>query len=189
MSKIKPTLVLLIITTIICTSLIVAHNSTYKDTSTIITEDLQKALNEIYDESDFRIITDWTSLGFNEEVPDDVEKLVINDKNQLAFQMSVDAYNKDGLNMVVGIENGKVSGVVFLKITDSPGIGTKIDNEQFLSQFLGRNEAVEIAKRPHLENQLETVSGATYSAKGAVKGVNLAIETAKKLNLEGGGNE
>lgn len=189
MSRIKPTLVLVIITTVICTLLIVAHNATYKDTSSIITEDLKNALDEIYGESDFQIVTDWSTLAFSGEIPNDIEKLVVNSKKQIAFQMSVDAYNKDGLNMVVGIENGKISGIVFLKITDSPGIGTKIDNEEFLSQFLGRNQTVEIAKRPHLENQLETVSGATYSAKGAVKGVNLAIETAKKLNLGGEENE
>ena len=40
MSKIKPALVLAVITTVIAALLIVAHNLTYVDTSGIITEDM-----------------------------------------------------------------------------------------------------------------------------------------------------
>ncbi|NLJ15598.1 MAG: FMN-binding protein [Clostridiales bacterium] len=185
MSKIKPTLVLVTITIVICTLLIVAHNATYVDTSNIITEDLQEALNEIYEDKDFKIVSDWSELGYTEEIPKEIEKLVINQKNQIAFQLTVDAYNKDGISMVVGIENNKVKGVKFLQISDSPGIGTKIDNEDFLKQFLGKDSAVEVSKNPTSENQIDTVSGATYSSKGAANGVNLAIETAKKLKVGG----
>ena len=86
-----------------------------------------------------------------------------------ARQVCTDGYSKDGINILVGIdENGAVSGIEFVSLGETPGLGSKVrDIETFREQFYGRKEVTD---------DLDAISGATYSSNGMKKAVDTAIE-------------
>ena len=71
---------------------------------------------------------------------------------------------------------GSVKGISVAGISETPGLGTKVNDSAFLDKFSGKNEAVSIVKTaPKNENEIEAVTSATYSSKGVAKAVNIAI--------------
>ncbi len=180
---IKPVIVLSLITTIVSVLLIVTYNLTYVDTSGIITDDLREKCVYLMGEGDFSIVTDWKAEGYAIEKPDNVEKLIKKSDGSLAFQIITSGYNKNGLNLLVAMDDqGAVKGVSIVSITETPGLGTKVDSEDFLAKFSGLKDTVEVVKSaPSSDNEVEAVTGATYSSKGVVSAINIAIETYKEM--------
>ena len=88
------------------------------------------------------------------------------------------------INLMVGIDtDGKVSGISFVSMSETPGVGTKVKGEGFVSQFLGLSENAVIGEN------VDGISGATFSSKGVAEAVNNALalgidfeEMAKNLS-------
>lgn len=66
--------------------------------------------------------------------------------------------------------DGTIVNVIGMKNTETPGLGTKVAEEEFSSQFVGR------AAEPLTINDIDAVTGATISSKAALAAVNEAIE-------------
>lgn len=133
--KIKPPLVLTLICLITCGLLVMAYEATYVDNTGIITEKLAESLTDVFgsDES-FEMLknNDGTVKTY------DGVTSILSDGTNTAFEISANGYSKDGLHVLVGIdENGTVKGVSIMSIGETPGLGTKVQNEGFLSQFVG----------------------------------------------------
>ncbi len=82
------------------------------------------------------------------------------------------------INMMVGIDSeGEVSGIKIVSLSETPGVGTKVMGDSFLSQFLGRSgdETLEIGKN------IDGIGGATFSSKAVVSGVNEALAVSFDL--------
>ena len=89
------------------------------------------------------------------------------------------------IQMVVGLErDGKVSGVSIITMNETPGLGTKISDEEFLAQFTSWSSATidEDAKG------IDAVTGATKSTNGVKKGVVAAAHLYEEIlvGLDGG---
>lgn len=181
----KPTIVLTCITTIVAVLLVLTHQFTYVDTSNMITDKLMSALTEVLGEGDFSIVSDWNEYGA--EKPENVEKLIKKSDGSLAFEIVTDGYSKKGLDLVIAMNSdGSVKGVSVVSLGETPGLGTKVQNESFLSLFTGKKGEVEIVKNaPAKDSEVQGVTGATYSSKGVARAVNIAIDTYGKLKLEG----
>lgn len=182
----KPTVVLTCVTTIVAVLLVVTHQFTYVDTSNVITDKLNSALTEVMGEGEYSIVSDWKEYGA--EKPDNVEKLIKKSDGSLAFEIVTDGYSKKGIDLVVAMNsNGTVKGVSVVSLGETPGLGTKVRNDSFLSQFKGKIDIVEIVKNaPAKDSEVQGVTGATYSSKGVAKAVNIAIETYKQLKPHSG---
>lgn len=180
----KPTIVLTCVTTIVALLLIVTHQITYVDTSNIITDKLKAALTEVMGEGEYEIVSDWSEYGA--EKPDNVEKLIKKSDGGLAFEIITDGYSKKGIDLLVGInKDGSVKGISVVSLGETPGLGTKVENESFLSQFTGKKGQLAVVKNaPSKEAEVQGVTGATYSSKGVTKAVNIAIEAYGKLQLD-----
>lgn len=173
----KPTVVLTCVTTIVAILLVVTHQLTYVDTSNIITDKLKSALTEVMGEGEYSIVSDWSEYGT--EKPDNVEKLIKKSDGGLAFEIVTDGYSKKGIDLVVAMNtDGTVKGVSVVSLGETPGLGTKVQNESFLSQFIGKKGELSIVKNaPKNDSEVQGVTGATYSSKGVAKAVNIAIDT------------
>lgn len=92
----------------------------------------------------------------------------------------------DVIDMLVAInKEGAVSGVQILAISDTPGIGMKVQsNEEFQSRLLGLEDSVKAVKTTPSVGEVQVIAGATVSSKAYINGVNAAIETSRKLELE-----
>lgn len=183
MNTIKPVLVLSAITTIISALLIVTYNLTYVDTSGIITEALNQKCISLMGEGEYRIITDWEAEGYNIAKPDDIEKLIVKEDGALAFEIISSGYSKNGLDLLIAMNrDGSVRGISVVKISETPGLGTNVNDDEFLRRFANKKEEVIIVKRtPTSENEVETVTSATYSSKGVASAVNTAITTFREM--------
>lgn len=85
---------------------------------------------------------------------------------------------KGEIGMMVGLDTeGKVIGISIISCDETIGIGTKIKDEAFLSGFIGLNEQVTYKKgATDADNgYIDGISGATYSSKAVIVGVNAAI--------------
>ena len=179
----KPVIVLSLITTIVSALLIVTYNLTYVDTSGIITEELNEKCVYLMGEGEYSIVTDWKAEGYAIEKPDNVEKLIKKADGSLAFEIVTSGYNKNGLDLLVAMnDDGTVKGISVVSISETPGLGTKVDDESFLGRFAGIGDTVTIVKNsPSSESEIQAAAGATYSSKGVATAVNIATETYKEM--------
>ena len=211
--KIKPPLVLTLICVIACGLLVAAYEATYVDNTGVITEKLEAGLTELYGSSEgFEMLKnpDGTVLTF-----DGVDS-VLSDGNNTAFEITANGYSTGGLYVLVGIsQGGYVHGVSLMTISDTPGIGTRVQDESFLKQFRGvtydmtiSNDNSEPVKAKavwgtraeinslEIESQfdggsgssftLDALSGATFSSNGMYNAVKTALAAYEEMKGDEG---
>lgn len=77
----------------------------------------------------------------------------------------------------VGIHiDGTVSGIKVISHTETQGIGTRIEGEDFTDSFVGKTTESELVpvESPSAENEVQLLSGATISTNAVLVGVNNA---------------
>ena len=185
MNKFIPMIVLTAITTIVALLLIATHAFTYVDTSGIITDKLMSACVEAMGEGEYTIVADWQADGYGIEKPDNVEKLIKKSDGSIAFEIITNGYSKNGLDLLVAMNaDGSVKAVSIVSVTDTPGLGTKVQDGDFLAQFSGKSGQLSIVKnQPTSDDEIQAVTGATYSSTGVTKAANIAIEVYSQMNI------
>ena len=171
--KIMPPLVLTLICVITSALLVAAYNITYVDTTGVITDELASGLTEIYGGSD----------GFDMLMNDDGTvktydgvTSVITNGSGTAFEITADGYSKGGLHLLIGFdESGSICGISVISIGETPGLGTKVQNKDFLDKFKGISSE---------DYQVDNITGATYSSKGMKAAVNTALEAYSQMKGE-----
>lgn len=96
---------------------------------------------------------------------------------------SGDGY-KGPIQVAVGINNdGQITGIGFLTIDETPGLGMKAKDPEFKDQFAGKDaQFFELSKTgASADNQINCISGATFSSKATMNAVNAAVAFSKTL--------
>lgn len=90
------------------------------------------------------------------------------------------------IETIVGIDkSGSVKNTQIVSISETSGIGTKIETPDFLNQFVGKSGSITgVASSPE-KGQIQTISGATKSSKAFLRGVNAALTVFQNI---GGGD-
>ncbi len=181
--NLKPAIVLSAVTTIISALLITAHNLTYVDTSGIITTKLEEKCVSLMGSGDFMIVSDWLGAGYEIEKPESISKLILKEDGTEAFEIVADGYNKGGLDLLIAMNSdGSIKGIEVVSITETPGLGTNVNDRKFLSLFESISEKAVITKKtPVSPGEVEAVTGATYSSKGVAAAVNTAISVYREM--------
>ncbi len=92
-------------------------------------------------------------------------------------------YNGD-VKIIVGYAPDlSVCGVEIAEHAETPGLGAKITEQDFLKQFLGKNEF------GAYEDEVDGIASATYSSKAVHAGIKRATEALNDLILKTGGGE
>lgn len=165
-SKIMPSLVL----TIICSIAAILLVFSYELTKESIAEQKQirfsKSVESLFGNPDCTLVND----NFREE---SVQAIAVTPDGKTAVQIAADGYSKGGINVLIGIdESGSVCGIEFVSLGETPGLGTKIrDNEDFRKQFYNNYSP---------DTDIDTISGATFSSNG----LKSAVDTALKVYSE-----
>ena len=112
----------------------------------------------------------------------------VNDKGILegyCIQVQPMGYS-DIIDMIVAIDKeGAVSGVQILSISDTPGVGMKVDSdEKFKTSVYGLDDTASIVKTEPKGNEVQVISGATISSSAYINGVNAALAVADSLDEE-----
>lgn len=84
------------------------------------------------------------------------------------------------VTMMVGIENGAVTGISVISHTETPGLGAvaaaqNAKGEAFRGQFVGQSGVLAVG------NQIDAMSGATITSNAVVTGVNAALDYVANL--------
>lgn len=182
-AMIKAPIALMVICLSACLLLVGAYNLTYVDTTGVITKKLQAACEEVMTGNNFSMRTDFnleaTQFALRAEDYNlggtEVNSIIINEDHpsQCAFEVTANGYNKGGLHLVIGMDDsGSVTGISVAGISETPGLGTKVSDEEYLSQYRGITAADFDGSTIQ---GVDNVTGATYSSKGVKKAVAAAL--------------
>ena len=166
---ILPPLVLTLICAAVSGLLALAYDATYKDDTGVLTSKLVKACNEASGEGDYEmLLSDGEPVTFDY---DEVSSVIVDKTNKECFiELTEDGYSKGGLHFVVGIDhNGKVLGIGFVSCGETPGLGSRATESEYLENYKKADNAADV-------NAVDNVTSATYSSKGLKKGIVLALE-------------
>ena len=83
------------------------------------------------------------------------------------------------IKVMTGVDNGgAITGVELLEISETAGLGSRVNDAGYLAQYKGSAEAKNIG-------QIDVLTGATVSSKAVMNGVNSAIEAYSVYGGEG----
>lgn len=152
-------------------------------------EKTQTAYKQVFEDADtFEAYADFdadeaaalmTENGYVDEIEDaQVAKDVSG--NTIGYVITVTAKDasQSTITFSVGIRNdGTVNGYSITSIAETPGLGMKAQEEDFYSQFEGKNvdSFVVVKSAPTADNEIESISGSTITSKAMANGVNACI--------------
>lgn len=160
--KIKPTLVLTIISVIAALLLTLAYEATKDSIAQQKEKKFQTSVVALFGKCDYTLLE--SNFGNN-----NISAIAVTSDKKVAFQICVDGYSKGGIEVLVGIdENGEVSGIQFVSLGETPGLGSKVrDNASFTQQFIGASDD---------SYKFDSITGATRSSKGMKDAVDTVLD-------------
>lgn len=98
-------------------------------------------------------------------------------------ETEADGYENPIRLMVALDPSGAVTRVEIISIDETIGYNNRVDNEEFLNRFVGKNQELTIVKSNTTDapTKIVAVSGATVSASGVKDGVNHAIAAVSQV--------
>ncbi len=99
----------------------------------------------------------------------EIKNIAVTSDGRTAVEIVADGYSKGGLDVLIGFdESGTVCGIEFVSLGETPGLGSKVrDEEQFRGQFIGAEDD---------SYGFDAISGATFSSKGMKHAVDTALQ-------------
>ncbi|MBR6102418.1 MAG: FMN-binding protein [Ruminococcus sp.] len=170
-----PPIVLTLVCVIVSALLVFAHEQTYVDTTGVMTDQLTAACRDIFGEGDYKMLLEEgekkkTPITFGVE---GVRSIITDGKGKCFIELEEDGYAKNGLHLLIGINSdGAVAGIEFLSIGETPGVGTKVQEGNFISRLIGYSPDTDDAS-------IDGVTAATFSSKGMKAACRKAVELYK----------
>jgi len=91
----------------------------------------------------------------------------------------------DNIGMMIGVNlNNTICGIKVLSIAETPGIGMAVAESDYLAGYAGLYYPVTFG---HGTNTAEAISGATYSSRAILNGVNLVLGYLTTADLSSAG--
>lgn len=127
--------------------------------------------------------------GFSNVTMEEVCLVEDGDGNHIGYVASVTLKAYDVMTLTFGYTtDGVCTGLAFLSIKETPGIGMKADEPEFKNQFAGNKaEQLVSVKDGAGDGEINAISGATFTTGGVIKGVNAGICFIKELQTRLGG--
>ena len=122
------------------------------------------------------------------------EVCIVQDANQqrIGYVASVSLKAYDAMTLTFGYTTeGVCTGLAFLEIKETPGIGMKADEPDFKNQFVNKKaqEFIAVKNGASADNEINAISGATFTTDGVIRGINAGICFMSELqNRLGGAN-
>lgn len=159
--KILPTIILTIICTVAALLLTFAHEVTKDSIAAQKELKFSKTVEQLFGECEIRMLD--TNFGC-----DEIKNIAVTSDGKTAVEIVSDGYSKGGIDVLIGIdENGAVSGIEFVSLGETPGLGSRVrDEEGFRKQFIGASDD---------SYGFDAISGATFSSKGMKRAVDKAL--------------
>lgn len=148
-----------------------------------------ESLAEVFPEADDFEDLEQSELEKIQEQDEQVEDVAVAMNGGNPVGWTVKASGKGGyggpVQIVVGVDEEKqITGFTILQSQETPGIGDVIEEESFISGLIGKslNAPVNAVGNPSGENEIQAISGATYSVNAVKNGLNAAVTALEELN-------
>ncbi len=93
------------------------------------------------------------------------------------------------IDMMVGIQpDGRIEGVKIVSLSETPGLGSKAQDDSFCGQFSGKGAAgaLKVIKSgTAAEDEIVAIAGATVTSKAVTEGINAALAAVQELKEAG----
>ena len=168
-------LTLAIFAVVSCFALAVVNNFTSPVIAAHKAEKTALGLKVVFPEADsFEEVKDFPTKSGSTEIMEVYTAIKNGEKAGTIIKATGATYDK--VVMLVGTDtNKKITGVMFLENTDSPGFGQKASEESFYGQFKG----IDGTKPLVMGSDFEAISGATITSKGIETIINNVLEVIK----------
>lgn len=100
------------------------------------------------------------------------------DQSQIALHIQTAGYagKSKPIEALIGFsQDGTIETVLIISCQETPGLGTKIQNPEYLKNYQGIRDSA---------NHVDTITSATISSKALRNGVNFALEIFEKVKGE-----
>ena len=186
---IKDTLSLVAITVVAGLCLSVVHELTAETILSAEAEERSASYREVFPEASDFIAPD----GGAEYNPSPKDGVTIGDAlfaadsegNVIGCVISATSANGYGgdITLSVGIDSdGAITGMRVTSMSESPGFGSHCQDEAFQEQFRGiSGEVVYTSSGKTLPNEIDMISGATFTTSAVTDAVNGALIAAREL--------
>jgi len=148
-----------------------------------------KVCYEVFTEADSEIkldINDWNG-NISLEIDAHAIYRMLKEDEVIGYCIGVEAKGfskKDKIKMMVGIDTDKrIVDVKVISISESIGLGTKIEDVEFRRNFIGRADYVKIGNGG---NEVSAATGATISSKAVAAAINAVISSIGYIMDEDG---
>ena len=102
------------------------------------------------------------------------------------FTVTEKGYGGD-VKVMTGVDNdGKVTGVEILELSETAGLGMNAQKQSFRDAFKGLTAGITVSKNNPEGNQIKALTGATITSKAVTEAVNTALENYAQVK---GGND
>lgn len=194
MQKIKSTFLnMTVIMTAVAIISAAAVTYVYQLTLPAVTENLKKAeveaISDIFgDEFDNNPIAEKTAVPMKKGVKElNIYPLR---KQDMIYAIAVKSYTNKGfggeLEIMTGFYiNGTMAGYKILNHKETPGLGSKIMENEFMSQFIGLKIEGGKLKLRKEGGQIDGITSATISSKALLDAVNNAKKAYDRFSLKG----
>ncbi len=170
-ATVLPPVILALVCAVCCGLLALANSVTADKIAAAESAAIAESLQQLPEAGNFTEIPDFQKAD-NEKAA--ASALYVDDKGQSAVLITADGYNKGGLQVIVGVDkDGAVTGVSFVSVAETPGLGTKVrDNPELLLDALtGCTDTSQV-------ESADAITGATFSSNGIKAAIICALETA-----------
>ncbi len=148
------------------------------------------SFEEIDEDGDvtWKQITSATGYSEKEVTTDGMVKALDSDGNLLGCVVTVTAkegYDGD-IRFSVGVDTkGDVTGISYLSITETAGLGMKAKEDDFISQYIRGSKKEDGSFIVNKDGSdgivIDAISGATITSRAVTKGVNAAVSAAETV--------
>lgn len=150
----------------------------------------QAAFKEVFQDAEtFEAFGDYNAdtatkaaadAGFENDTIDDVQTALDGSGNPLGYVITVTSKEGSQANITLSVgitSEGVVNGYSTTAISETPGLGMKVNDDSFKSQFEGKSEETySVTKSPATsDSEIESISGATISSRAVTNAVNAAL--------------
>ena len=194
---IKDTLSLVVITIVAGLCLSFVHELTADTISAAEEEERAASYREVFpDAEDFKPLADFGFDGV--DVPSDngvtvEDALFAVDGSGNAIGCVISARSANGYGGAITLSLGEnsegvITGMKVTSMSESPGFGSHCQDKDFQDQFKGLSGEISYTGSGKTQpNEIDMISGATFTTSAVTEAVNRALEAAEYLGMGGGG--
>lgn len=114
-----------------------------------------------------------------DNTPDGIDEIRRSSTGEYCVTVTCDGYNKSSIQLFAAFSAElEIKKIVILSSNETKDIGTKVNDPNYLSQYIGKSGQLII------KDDIDKIAGATLSSKAVLNGVNKAYIAISKLEAK-----